>query len=83
MDRQKWRVCLKHVSEMLQALSNGSNGVGLGTTLPTDLLKFHFFEFTTNLQGIAQKLTNYQAILGTYNMYKYDILFEKIQNNFT
>ena len=71
MDTRKWRVCMKHVSQMSQALSNGGNfGVGLGTTTATDVLKYHFFEFTTNLQGMAQNLTNYQEILGMFNMYK-------------
>ena len=61
---------MKHVSETSQALSNGGNfGVGLGTTA-TDVLKYHFFEFMTNLQGMASNLTNYQGILGTFNMYK-------------
>ena len=62
---------MKHVLETLQALSNGGNfGVGLRTTTAADVLKYHFFEFTTNLQGMAQNLTNYQGILGTFNMYK-------------
>ena len=70
-DTKRWRVCLKHVSETLQALSNGgNNGVGLGTTPPIDVLKFHFFEFMTNTQGMAQNLMTYQGILGTFNMYK-------------
>ena len=69
MDTQKWRVCMKHVSETSPALSNNGNyGVDLGTT--TDVLKYHFFEFTTNLQGMAPNLTNYQGILGMFNMYK-------------
>ena len=42
----------------------------LGTTTATDVLKYHFFEFTTNLQGMAPNLTNYQGILGMFNMYK-------------
>ena len=71
MDTRKWRVCMKHVSEMSEALSNGGNyGVGLGTTTAADVLKYHFFEFTTNVQGMAPNLTNYQGILGTFNMYK-------------
>ena len=71
MDKQKWRVCMKHVSETSPALSNGgNNGVGLGTTSATDVLKYNFFEFTTNVQGMAQNLTTYQGILGTFNMYK-------------
>ena len=71
MDTRKWRVCMKHVSEMLPALSNGGNyGVGLGTTSVTDVLKYHFFEFTTNIQGMAQNLRTYQGILGTFNIYK-------------
>ena len=61
---------MKHVSEMSQALSNGNLGVGLGTTTAADVLKYHFFEFTINLQGMAQNLTNYQGILGMFNMYK-------------
>ena len=62
---------MKHVSETSQALSNGGNyGVSLGTTSVTDILKYHFFEFTTNVQGMALNLTNYQGILGTFNMYK-------------
>ena len=68
---QKWRVCMKHVSETLPALSNGgNNGVGLGTTSAADVLKFHFFEFTTNVQGMALNLTTYQGILGMFNMYR-------------
>ena len=56
---------------VLTALSNGGmNGVGLGTT-NADALKFHFFQFTTNIQGMAQHLNTYQAILGMFNMYKY------------
>ena len=71
MDTQKWRVCMKHVSEMSPALSNGGNkGVGLGTTSAADVLKYHFFEFTTNVQGMAPNLMTYQGILGTFNMYK-------------
>ena len=71
MDIQKWRVCMKHVSEMSEALSNGGNyGVGLGTTTASDVLKYHFFEFTTNVQGMAPNFMNYQGILGTFNMYK-------------
>ena len=70
-DKQKWRVCMKHVSEMSPALSNdGNNGVGLGTTSATDVLKYHFFEFMTNVQDMAPNLTTYQGILGTFNMYK-------------
>ena len=62
---------MKHVSDMSQALSNGGNfGIGLGTTTAADVLKYYFFEFTTNLQGMAQNLTNYQGILGMFNMYK-------------
>ena len=35
---------MKHVSEMLLALSNGgNNGVGLGTTSAADVLKYLFF----------------------------------------
>ena len=71
MDTQKWRVCMKHVSEMSPALSNGeNNGVGLGTTSAADVLKYHFFEFTTNVQGMPRNLMTYQGILGTFNMYK-------------
>ena len=71
MDARKWRVCMKHVSQMSQALSNGGHSsVGLGTTTAADVLKYHFFEFTTNLQGMAQNLSSYQDILGTFNMYK-------------
>ena len=71
MDTQKWRVCMKHVSETWPALSNGgNNGVGLGTTSAADVLKYHFFELTTNVQGMAPNLTTYQGILGTFNMYK-------------
>ena len=71
MDTRKWRVCMKHVSQTSQALSNGgNNGVGLGTTPAADVLKYHFFEFTTNVQGMALNLMNYQGILGTFNMYK-------------
>ena len=52
---------MKHVSEMFQALSNGgNNGVGLGTTSAADVLKYHFFEFTTNIDGMAQNLRAYQ-----------------------
>ena len=62
---------MKHVSQTLPALSNGvNNGFGLGTTSATDVLKYQFFEFTTNVQGMAPNLTNYQGILGTFNMYK-------------
>ena len=62
---------MKHVSRTWQALSNGGrSGVGLGTTTAADVLKYHFFEFTTNLQGMAQNLSSYQDILGTFNMYK-------------
>ena len=44
-DKQKWRVCVKNVSEMSPALSNGgNNGVGFGTTSATDVLKFNFFK---------------------------------------
>ena len=51
---------MKHVSETSLALSNGgNNGVGLGTTSATDVLKFHFFEFTTNIQSMAQNLMTY------------------------
>ena len=71
MDTQNWRVCMKCVSEMSQALSNGgNNGVGLGTTSATDVLKYHFFEFTTNIHGMAQNLRTYQGVLGMFNMYK-------------
>ena len=70
-DTQKWRVCMKHVSQMSVAFSNGvNNGVGLGTTSAADVLKYHFFEFTTNVQDMAPNLMNYQGILGTFNMYK-------------
>ena len=71
MDTRKWRVCMKHVSEMSQALSNGgNNGVGLGTTSAADVLEKHFFEFTTNIHSMAQNLRTYQGVLGTFNMYK-------------
>ena len=44
---------MKHVSQTSAALSNGVNkGVGLGTTSAADVLKYHFFEFTTNIQGM-------------------------------
>ena len=70
-DTQKWRVCMKHVSETSPALSNGgNNGVGLGTTSAADVLKYHFFEFMTNVQGMALNLMTYQGILGMFNMYK-------------
>ena len=70
-DTQIWRVCMKHVSEMSQALSNGgNNGVGLGTTSATDVLKYHFFELMTNIHGMAQNLRTYQGVLGMFNMYK-------------
>ena len=70
-DTQKWTVCIKHVSETLPALSNGgNNSVGFETTSAADVLKYHFFEFTTNVQGMAQNLMTYQGILGTFNMYK-------------
>ena len=78
-DKRHWRVCLKNVSETSAALSNGgANGVGLGTT-NADALKFHFFQFTTNIQGMAQHLNTYQAILGMFTMYEYDLLFEKFK----
>ena len=71
MDTQKWRVCMKHVSEMSQALSSGgNNGVGLGTTSATDVLKYHFFEFMTNIHSMTQNLRTYQGVLGMFNMYK-------------
>ena len=60
---------MKYVSQTSQALSNGGcSGVGLGTTTATDVLKYHFLEFTTNLQGMAQNLSNFQQILGMFNM---------------
>ena len=70
-DTQKWTVCMKHVSETSLALSNGGNNhVGLGTTSAADVLKYHLFEFMTNVQGMAENLTTYHGILGTFNMYK-------------
>ena len=60
---------MKYVSWTSQALSNGGHsGFGLGTTTPADVLKYHFLEFTTNLQGMAQNLSNFQQILGMFNM---------------
>ena len=56
---------MKQVSETSAALSNGTNGVGLGTG-PGDNMKFHFMEFTENLHGIPHYLTDYQTIMGTY-----------------
>ena len=64
-DRNRWRGCMKRVSETSAALSNGTNGVGLGTG-PADNMKYHFMDFTENLNGIPNYLTNYQTILGTY-----------------
>ena len=62
---------MKHVLETSQALSNGGNyGVGLRTTTAADALKYHFFEFMTNVQGMALNLMNYQGNLGMFNMYK-------------
>ena len=74
---------MKHVSETSLAMSNGGNyGVGLGTTSVADVLKYHFLEFTTNIHSMAWNLRTYQGVLGMFNMYKKDLLFEKIQNNF-
>ena len=71
MDAQNWRVCMKHVSETSQALSNGgNNSVGLGTTSAADVLKYHFIEFTTNIHSMAQNLRTYEGVLGMFNMYK-------------
>ena len=78
---------MKHVSETSPALSNGGNyGVGLGTTSVTDVLKYHFFEFTTNIQGMAQNLRTYQGILGNsictnriYYLKKFKITSYKIK----
>ena len=64
-DGNQWRGCMKLVSETSTALSNGTNGVGLGTGLG-DNMKFHFMEFTENLHGIPHYLTDYQTIMGTY-----------------
>ena len=74
---------MKHVSETSPALSNGGNyGVGLWTTSVADVLKYHCFEFMTNIHSMAQNLRTYHGVLGMFNMYKWDLLFEKIQNNF-
>ena len=64
-DGNRWRRCMKRVSKTSAALSNGTNGVGLGTG-PGDNMKFHFMEFTENLHGIPHYLTDYQTIMGTY-----------------
>ena len=64
-DGHRWRGCMKRVSETSAALSNGTNGVDLGTG-PGDNMKFHFMEFTENLHGIPPYLTDYKTILGMY-----------------
>ena len=67
-EEDKWRVCMKNVSETSTALANGdAHGVGLPSTGVIHRRKRHFFHFNTTptIPRTPSFFQNIQAALGT------------------